>query len=72
MAADATQNHPNDRWWNGANVAGGGRGPGNGTGTVQSDGTGPGTLYKGRHNAGENKAQTGPNVAGAPRSVNNT
>lgn len=71
MAADNTQNQPNARWWNGPNVAGGGRAPGNGTGTVQSDATGPGTVYGGRHTAGEAKNQVGPNVAGAPRSVNN-
>ena len=72
MAADATQNKPNERWWNGANVAGGNRAPGNATGSVQDDGTGPGTVYTGRNAAGVSKAQGGPNVAGAPRSVNNT
>lgn len=72
MAADATQNKPNERWWNGANVAGGGRAPGDGTGTVQADGTGPGTVYTGRHQAGGSKNQIGPNAAGQPRSVNNT
>lgn len=72
MAADATQNKPNARWWNGPNAAGGGEAPGNGTGTVQSDGTGPGTVYAGRNQAGGSKNQIGPNAAGQPRSVNGT
>lgn len=71
MAADSTQNQPNARWWNGPNAAGGGRAPGNGTQTVQSDGSGPGTVYTGRNAAGVTKNQPGPNVAGSPRSVNN-
>lgn len=79
MAQDVTQRHPNDRWWNGNSVAGGGRAPaGNATGETTPDsgqpysGAGPGTVYIGRNAAGVSKNQPGPNVAGAPRSVNAT
>jgi hypothetical protein len=81
MAQDVTQQHPNARWWNGANVAGGGRAASPNTNNVggttpdtgtQYSGAGPGTVYVGRNAAGVSKNQPGPNVAGAPRSVNNS
>jgi hypothetical protein len=77
MAQDVTQNHPNDRWWNGPNAAGGGDAPGDGSGSTTPDGihnlgVGPGTIYIGRNAAGVSRNQPGPNVAGAPRSVNAT
>jgi hypothetical protein len=79
MAQDVTQRHPNERWWNGANAVGGGRAAsGNAAGQTTPDagaeyaGSGPGTVYIGRNAAGVSKNQPGPNVAGAPRSVNAT
>lgn len=81
MAQDVTQQHPNRRWWNGANAAGGGRAgfpASSNVGTTTPDsgnqyqGSGPGTVYLGRNAAGVSRNQPGPNVAGAPRSANNT
>jgi hypothetical protein len=79
MAQDVTQQHPNERWFNGNNAAGGGRAAnGNAAGQTTPDtgapytGMGPGTVYIGRNAAGVSKNQPGPNVAGADRSVNAT
>lgn len=57
----------NDRFWSGPNVAGANKA------TVPSagdDGNGARkTTYQGRHNAGENKNQIGPNAAGQPTQI---
>lgn len=57
----------NDQFWHGANAAGMNKAT---IPDVADDGNGArATTYQGRHNAGENKNQIGPNAAGTPRYI---